>query len=119
MTPQGPLATALLLCLTAAAQAGTPIDRYDVVWDSPSEDSRGSMPLDEGGNGQGALQLMLLQTEGRRILPLPAWPQDWDCRFKLHAPRQTTVAGTVRGGKVVPLHVEPADRLPDAELLLH
>jgi hypothetical protein len=29
------------------------------------------------------------------------------------------VAGTVRDGKVVSLHVEPADRLPDVELLLH
>lgn len=72
---------------------------------------------DNGGNGQSALQLMLMQSEGRRILLLPAWPKDWGCRFKLHAPLQTTVTGTVRGGKIVSLRVDPPDRLRDVEVL--
>ena len=63
----------LLLCVAAVAQAARPIDRYDVVWDTPSE--------------------------GRRILLLPAWPEDWDCQFKLHSPLETTLAGTVRPGR--------------------
>ncbi len=73
---------------------------------------------DNGGNGLNALQQMLLQGEGRRILLLPAWPKQWDCRFKLHAPLQTTVAGTVRGGKIESLDVEPRERLQDVALLL-
>ncbi len=53
MNSHRPLAAiaALLLCLTAAAQAASPIDRYDVAWDSPSVDSRGSMPLGNGDLG--------------------------------------------------------------------
>ena len=47
-----------------------------------------------------ALQRMLMQCEGDRILLLPAWPKDWDVSFKLHAPRQTTVECVYRGGKV-------------------
>ena len=42
---------ALLLCLTSAVQGANLLDRYDVVWDSPSEDSRGSMPLGNGDIG--------------------------------------------------------------------
>ena len=73
---------------------------------------------DNGGNGLHALQLMLVASEGRRILLLPAWPKQWDCRFKLHAPLQTALIGTVRGGKIASLCVEPMERLQDVELLL-
>ena len=72
---------------------------------------------DNGGNGLNALQLMLLQSEGRHILLLPAWPKDWDCDFKLHAPLRTTVEGRVRGGKIESLRVEPSDRVRDVEVL--
>ena len=49
---------------------------------------------DNGGNGEHALQLMLMQCEGNRIQLLPAWPKEWEADFKLHAPGQTTVQGT-------------------------
>ena len=65
-----------------------------------------------------ALQHMLMQCEGRRILLLPAWPKDWDADFKLHAPFQTTVQGRVRSGKVVDLKVDPPERKKDVELML-
>jgi hypothetical protein len=29
---------------------------------------------------------MLMQTVGRKILLLPAWPKNWNADFKLHAP---------------------------------
>lgn len=48
------------------------------------------MPL---GNGEIGLQEMLMQTNGREILLLPAWPKDWEADFKLHAPYETTVEG--------------------------
>ena len=62
------------------------------------------------------LQAMLVQTDGRRILLLPAWPKAWDVDFKLHAPGRTVVQGKVRGGKVVVLSVEPPERAKDVEV---
>jgi hypothetical protein len=58
-------------------------------------------------------QSMLLQTDGRQIFLLPAWPKGWDVEFKLHAPQQTIVEGVVRGGKVASLHVTPESRRQD------
>jgi hypothetical protein len=69
-----------------------------------------------GGTGMIGLQEMLMQTIGRRILLNPAWPADWDCDFKLHAPYQTIVQGKVRDGKVTDLRVAPDDRRKDVEI---
>jgi len=66
-----------------------------------------------GGSGMIGLQEMLMQTIGDRILLLPAWPKDWDCDFKLHAPQQTTVSGKVRNGRVIDLIVKPESRRHD------
>jgi hypothetical protein len=68
-----------------------------------------------GGSGMIGLQEMLMQTIGRRILLLPAWPARWDCDFKLHAPEQTVVEGKVRAGKIVDLVVTPESRRADVE----
>jgi len=62
------------------------------------------------------VQSMLLQTDGRRIYVLPAWPKDWDVDFKLHAPYQTTIAGRVEGGRLVRLDVQPASRRGDVKV---
>jgi len=69
--------------------------------------------MDHGGVLQLALQSMLMQCEGDRILLLPAWPSDWDVDFKLHAPKRTIVEGRVRGGKLIELRVTPEDRRAD------
>ncbi|MBO0356682.1 hypothetical protein J0X19_01870 [Hymenobacter sp. BT186] len=66
-----------------------------------------------GGSGMIGLQEMLLQTDGRRIFLLPAWPRDWDVHFKLHAPYQTTVEAVVKDGKVQVLKVTPESRRKD------
>jgi len=60
-----------------------------------------------------AVQALLLQTDGRKIFLLPAWPRDWDCEFKLHAPLQTVVTGTVKDGRLVTWDVSPAERKAD------
>jgi hypothetical protein len=73
--------------------------------------------MDHGGSAMVGLQDMLLQTDGKRILLLPAWPPDWDVDFKLHAPEHTTVEGKVRGGKLVNLLVTPVLRRADVEVL--
>jgi hypothetical protein len=62
------------------------------------------------------VQSMLLQTEGRLIHLLPAWPQDWNCEFRLRAPGNTTVSGAVEKGKLVRLEVHPETRRQDLRL---
>jgi len=59
------------------------------------------------------LQEMLMQTDGRKIYLLPAWPKDWNATFKLHAPYQTTIEGRIKNGVIEDLKVTPAERLSD------
>ncbi|OGD21730.1 MAG: hypothetical protein A2W03_18185 [Candidatus Aminicenantes bacterium RBG_16_63_16] len=68
---------------------------------------------DHGGVLLKALQAMLMQSDGKTIYLMPAWPRDWDADFKLHAPYQTVLEGRVRGGKVVALDVRPPERRQD------
>ena len=60
-----------------------------------------------------ALQRMVIQSEGRKILLLPAWPKEWDVEFKLHAPLNTTVEGVYRDGELSRLKVTPRSRAKD------
>ena len=66
---------------------------------------------------QMALQQMLMQCEGDKILLFPAWPSNWDVNFKLHAPKNTTIECVVKGGKVVKLIVNPEYRLKDVRVV--
>jgi hypothetical protein len=68
---------------------------------------------DHGANGMMALQAMLLQSDGRKLLLFPAWPKTWDVEFKLHAPLGTTVEGVYRGGRLERLSVTPPERAKD------
>ncbi len=78
--------------------------RFPGFWNSFKD---WSPDMDHGGVLQMALQSMLMQWEGDRILLLPAWPKEWDADFKLHAAKRTVIEGKVRGGKVVDLVVTP------------
>ena len=69
--------------------------------------------LDHPGAGAIALQEMLIQTDGRAIRLLPAWPKDWDVAFRLHAPFQTVVEGEYRDGRWVSLTITPEERWND------
>ena len=71
-----------------------------------------------GGSGMIGLQEMLMQTDDKRIYLFPAWPIKWDVNFKLHAPYQTTVEGTLKEGKVVYLKVTPESRRSDVEIMI-
>ena len=66
-----------------------------------------------GGSGMIALQEMLLQEVGDTILLFPAWPRQWDVRFKLHASGNTTVEAELRGGQVKIINVTPIARRKD------
>jgi len=68
---------------------------------------------DHGAVTMTALQRMLLQTEGRKILLFGAWPKEWDVEFKLHAPMKTTVEGVYRDGELRQLKVTPRSRARD------
>jgi hypothetical protein len=50
---------------------------------------------------------------GNDIRLLGAWPETWDVRFKLYAPHNTTVEGTVLEGKMEKLAVWPETRKSD------
>jgi len=71
---------------------------------------------DHGGVLMKAYQAMLMQTDGKKIYLLPAWPKDWDVYFKLHAPYETTIEGNVRNGKIKELKVIPKERFSDVEI---
>ncbi|MDR1861225.1 MAG: hypothetical protein LBR06_09940, partial [Bacteroidales bacterium] len=57
-----------------------------------------------------ALQNMLIQSESDTITMFPAWPKEWNVKFKLHAPQNTVIEGELRDGTVVTLNVTPAER---------
>ena len=84
--------------------------RFPAFWDAHHD----WVPdMDHGGVLQLALQNMLMQCEGRQIVLLPAWPREWDAEFRLHAPYQTVLEGTIRNGWIDDLRVTPESRRDD------
>lgn len=87
-----------------------PLFKFPAFWAKGND----YMPdQDNGGNGEHGLQQMLMQTSGKKILLLPAWPKDWDVDFKMNAPYETTVQGRVVDGEIIDLVVTPASRASD------
>jgi len=91
-----------------------PRQKFPAFWEKVNDYSPDE---DNGGNGEHGLQLMIMQTEGKKITLLPAWPQGWEGDFKLNAPFQTTVQGTISNGTVTNLIVTPAERAADVTIL--
>jgi len=85
--------------------------RYPAFWDTFGFCQRPD--FDHGGSAMIGLQDMLMQTVNGKILLLPAWPRDWDCEFKLHAPSNTTVEGVFKAGRLEQLKVTPESRAKD------
>jgi alpha-L-fucosidase 2 len=73
---------------------------------------------DHGANILTTLQCMLLQSDGRKLYLLPAWPKNWDVSFKLHAPYNTAVEGIFKAGKLEKLKVTPESRAKDVVNML-
>lgn len=71
-----------------------------------------------GGSGMIGLQNMLLQTHGDSILLFPAWPLEWNVRFKLHAPGNTVIEAGVNEGKAVIYQVIPEERKKDIQMMI-
>ena len=66
---------------------------------------------DGAGNMANTLQEMLLQpAPENKILLLPAWPTEWDVKFKLYAPGKTLIECEVQKGKISKLEITPRSR---------
>jgi hypothetical protein len=87
-----------------------PRERFSAFW-GPNYDWTPDQC--HGGVLTKTFQAMLLQTDGRKILLLPAWPKDWDVDFRLHVPYQTVIEGSYRDGKLRTLKVTPETRRAD------
>jgi len=72
---------------------------------------------DNGGVAQQAIQAMLLQAVDEKLYLFPAWPNEWDVDFKLHAPGNTIVEARLKDGKLEKLIVSPEERRKDIVLL--
>jgi len=70
---------------------------------------------DHGGILTKTFQSMLIQADpySKKIYLLPAWPKDWNVNFKLHAPYNTVLEGSVIAGKLKLLKVSPESRAQD------
>jgi hypothetical protein len=71
---------------------------------------------DHGCVPMAAMQSMLLQPVGEKLLLFPAWPKEWDVNFKLHAPQNTTIECEAKNGIVVKLIVTPESRRQNVEI---
>lgn len=60
--------------------------------------------------GATALQRMLVQEAGGKVLLLPAWPADWDVDFKLHLTGGAVLTGVVKDGKLLRWDLNPSTR---------
>jgi alpha-L-fucosidase 2 len=74
---------------------------------------------DHGGILMKAFQSMLVQADpySKKIYLLPAWPEEWDAEFKLHAPYNTIIEGRFRDGEMEVLNVSPPSRKADIILM--
>jgi len=66
-----------------------------------------------GSSAMIGLQEMLLQTKDSIIYLLPAWPENWNVHFKLHAPYNTLIECVYNNKKIEKLIVLPKNRKKD------
>ena len=81
----------------------------------PSHDYVPNVP--QIGNAMIALQSMLVQYDGRRIMLFPTWPEEWNVEFRVHLPYETTLTGRLQEGEVQTLTASPGNREADIEYL--
>ena len=68
---------------------------------------------DHGSVLMKAVQSLIVQTDGRKIYLMPAWPKEWNVDFKLHAPYKTVIEGKYKNGKFIDMKVTPESRSKD------
>ena len=62
---------------------------------------------DHGSVSSRALQNMLVQTDGNKVLLFPAWPKEWNVQFKIHIPGKKTIEGSYHQSSGVQLKNKP------------
>ena len=62
------------------------------------------------------LQNMLTHSENDELILFPTWPNNRDVNFKVNAPKNTTISGQYRDGKVIKLKVSPESRKKDIRI---
>ena len=60
-----------------------------------------------------ALQRMILQDLGDKMILVPAWPKEWNANFKLYAKKNTIIQGKIVNGAIQDLEVFPKERKKD------
>ena len=93
----------------------SPDTRFPAFWVNPGFDHYPD--IDHGGTSMIGLQDMLMQTPGKRIFLLPAWPKSWDCNFRLNAPYETVVECEYKNGEIIMLKVTPESRKADVVVM--
>lgn len=88
----------------------TPTQRFPAFWGPNADWTPDQAP---GSVASMALQAMLLQADGNRLLLAPAWPKEWDVDFRLYAPNGAIAEGSIKGGKIERLKMTPDKRLSD------
>jgi hypothetical protein len=99
--------------LIANVRNSNPGHRFPVMW-GPNYDWVPDQ--DHGSNFMHTLQLMVLQSDGGKIHAFPAWPAQWNVRFRLHAPGNTIVEGACRNGRAELTTVSPDRRRADVTI---
>ncbi len=66
-----------------------------------------------GGSTIHGLENMIVQSQGDKIYLFPAWPEDWDVNFKVHAAQNTVLEGVYQNGVLQSLTVTPSSRAAD------
>jgi alpha-L-fucosidase 2 len=99
--------------VTANFSTKNPQSRFSAFW-GPNYDW--TPDQDHGCVAMIALQSMLLQSDGGKAYLLPAWPKKWDVQFQLCGPKQTTVQGVYRAGKLERYELRPAEQKLDVVL---
>ena len=91
-------------------EAKEPDLKFPAFWKNSNDYSPDE---DNGGNGEHALQRMMMYPEGRKIILLPATPKNWSGIFKLAAPYKTTVIAEFKNGKIKSAKTFPEKRRQD------
>lgn len=73
-----------------------PNHRFPVIW-GPNFDW--TPDQDHGSNLLMTLQEMVMQAYDNKVYVLPAFPKDWDVKFKLYVPGDNSITGEYKEGK--------------------
>lgn len=77
----------------------------------------GAPQVESNGIAAAALQKMLVQTDGQRIILFPSWPKGWDAQFRFHLRGPVTVEAELANGTLKSLGVDPPARRADVIIL--